>query len=152
MVDGKPINLSLWDTAGQEDYDRLRPLSYPQTDVFLATFSIVNRNSFINIKTKWYPEIVHHAPGVPIIIVGTKSDLRDNQELIKSLKMKGMDMVTIQEAKKLTEEIGAACYMECSAMTQEGLRSVFDEAVRCVISYRKMQRKSNTQGCGCSLM
>ena len=42
MVDGKPINLGLWDTAGQEDYDRLRPLSYPQTDVFLACFSIIS--------------------------------------------------------------------------------------------------------------
>ena len=52
MVDGKPISLGLWDTAGQEDYDRLRPLSYPQTDVFLICFSLVSRASFDNVKAK----------------------------------------------------------------------------------------------------
>lgn len=52
MVDGKPISLGLWDTAGQEDYDRLRPLSYPQTDVFLICFSIVSPPSFDNVKAK----------------------------------------------------------------------------------------------------
>ena len=57
MVDGKPINLGLWDTAGQEDYDRLRPLSYPQTDVFLLCYSIMSRASFANIKSKWFPEV-----------------------------------------------------------------------------------------------
>src|ERR1700760_1680102 len=52
MVDGKPISLGLWDTAGQEDYDRLRPLSYPQTDVFLICFSIVSPSSFDHVKAK----------------------------------------------------------------------------------------------------
>lgn len=52
MVDGKPISLGLWDTAGQEDYDRLRPLSYPQTDVFLICFSVVSPPSFDNVTSK----------------------------------------------------------------------------------------------------
>ena len=57
MVDGRPINLGLWDTAGQEDYDRLRPLSYPQTDVFLICFSVISPASYENVKAKWYPEV-----------------------------------------------------------------------------------------------
>ena len=52
MVDGNPISLGLWDTAGQEDYDRLRPLSYHQTDVFLICFSIVSPPSFDNVTSK----------------------------------------------------------------------------------------------------
>ena len=59
MVDGKPISLGLWDTAGQEDYDRLRPLSYPQTDVFLICFSIVSPPSFDNVRAKVRNQRVH---------------------------------------------------------------------------------------------
>ncbi|KAJ6243722.1 hypothetical protein M0813_22162 [Anaeramoeba flamelloides] len=57
MVDREPINLGLWDTAGQRDYDRLRPLSYPQTDIFLICFSLVSPSSFENVKDKWAKEI-----------------------------------------------------------------------------------------------
>jgi len=69
------LQFSYWDTAGQDDYDRLRPLSYPQTDVFLLTYDVTNPNSQRNIVNKWLPEIQHHCPNVPIIIVGTKADL-----------------------------------------------------------------------------
>ena len=88
MVDGKPINLGLWDTAGQEDYDRLRPLSYPQTDVFLICFSVVSPASYDNIKTKWHPEVSHHCPNTPAILVGLKMDLRDDPATIQALKSK----------------------------------------------------------------
>ena len=57
MVDGKPINLGLWDTASNEDYDRLRPLCYPQTDVFLMCYSVISQTSLENIRSKWMPEV-----------------------------------------------------------------------------------------------
>ena len=69
-VDGKKVPVDFWDTAGQEDYDRLRPLSYPQTDVFLICFSVVSPSSFENVTSKWYPEIKHHCPDAPILVVG----------------------------------------------------------------------------------
>ncbi len=88
MVDGRPVSLGLWDTAGQDDYDRLRPLSYPQTDVFLICFSLVSPASFENIKAKWNPEIAHHCPNTPKILIGTKLDLRDDHDSVSKLKEK----------------------------------------------------------------
>ncbi|KAH1167991.1 hypothetical protein KIL84_003474 [Mauremys mutica] len=67
-VDGKQVELALWDTAGQEDYDRLRPLSYPDTDVILMCFSIDSPDSLENIPEKWTPEVKHFCPNVPIIL------------------------------------------------------------------------------------
>lgn len=57
------------DTAGQPEYDRLRPMSYPQTDVFLVCFAISSADSFASILTKWKPELAHHAPTVPCVLV-----------------------------------------------------------------------------------
>ena len=79
IVKGKPICVSLWDTAGQEDYDRLRPLSYPQTDVFVVSFDVGNRISFQNVKAKWIPEVNHFGPTVPILLLATKKDLREGK-------------------------------------------------------------------------
>jgi len=144
MVDGKPINLGLWDTAGQEDYDRLRPLSYPQTDVFLVSFSIVSQPSFENVKNKWFPEISHHAPGTPMILVGTKIDLRDDPAALQKLSEKGASPISYEQGLRLAKEIGAAKYLECSALTQKGLKNVFDEAIRVVLSPPpKSKKKKN---------
>lgn len=60
-VDGRVISLNLWDTAGQEEYDRLRTLSYPQTNVFIICFSISSPASYENVKHKWHPEVRGHA-------------------------------------------------------------------------------------------
>jgi len=142
MVDGKPVNLGLWDTAGQEDYDRLRPLSYPQTDVFLICFSIISPHSFDNVKSKWWPEITHHCPGVPIILVGTKSDMRNDANMQSQLAQKGLRMVSVEEAQQRAREIGAVSYMECSALTQEGLKNVFDEAIRASLNKKAPKQDS----------
>jgi len=146
MVDGKPINLGLWDTAGQEDYDRLRPLSYPQTDVFLVCFSIISPSSFENVTAKWYPEISHHYPNVPIILVGTKLDLRDDKETIERLREKKMAPITYEQGLAKMKEINAVKYLECSALTQKGLKNVFDEAIRAVIS-PPITKKKKQSGC-----
>lgn len=106
-VDGAPVNLGLWDTAGQEDYDRLRPLSYPQTEVFLICFSLVNPASCENVKSKWISEIRHHAPDVPIILVGTKMDLRDDRATIDRLSQRGLTPVSYSEGLLLAKEIRA---------------------------------------------
>jgi len=147
MVDGKPINLGLWDTAGQEDYDRLRPLSYPQTDVFLVCFSVISNSSFENVKTKWVPEIQHHAPNVPILLVGTKSDLRKDDNTIKQLNSRQQSMVTIEAAQRMAKEIGAVNFLECSALTQEGLKQVFDDAIRAAMS-----KPTKAKGKKCNLL
>jgi len=135
MVDGKPINLGLWDTAGQEDYDRLRPLSYPQTDVFLVAFSLISRDSFENVKAKWYPELKCHCPGVPMILVGTKLDLRSDPNTVAKLRANATPTVpiTFEEGLDQSRTIGAIKYLECSALTQKGLKHVFDEAIRVVL-------------------
>ena len=75
-INGNKVELALWDTAGQEDYDRLRPLSYPDTDVILMCFSIDSPDSLQNIPEKWVPEVKHFCPNVPIVLVGNKKDLR----------------------------------------------------------------------------
>ena len=133
MVDGRPFNLGLWDTAGQEDYDRLRPLAYPRTDVFLICFSLVNPTSFKNIRTKWYPEVRHFCPNVQIILVGTQLDLRDDKETIEKLKEERLTPITYPQGLSMANDIGAVKYLECSALTQKGLKTVFDEAIRAVL-------------------
>ncbi|EGS22829.1 GTPase rac-like protein [Thermochaetoides thermophila DSM 1495] len=136
-VDGNPISLGLWDTAGQEDYDRLRPLSYPQTDVFLICFSLISPPSFDNVLAKWYPEISHHAPGTPIILVGTKLDKRDDAEEIRKLAEKKMAPITYKQGCERAAQINAYKYVECSALTQLGLKAVFDSAIRAVLDPQK---------------
>ena len=129
LIDGVPCTIGLWDTAGQEDYDRLRPLSYPETDVFLLCFSIDSPASFENIRAKWYPEVSHHCRKVPIVLVGLKLDLRDDKETVEKLRKIRLAPITYEQGVKMAKEIRAFKYVECSALTQEGLKNVFDTAL-----------------------
>merc|ERR1711907_31946 len=105
IVEGKEVKFSLWDTAGQEGYARIRTLSYPKTDIFLLCFSVVNHPSFVNVKDRWYVEIKHHCPNVPIILVGTKADLRNDESTLETLRKDGKSPITEEEANNMVKEL-----------------------------------------------
>ena len=130
IVDGHPINLGLWDTAGSDEYNTLRPLSYPGTDVFIICFSLVSPETYENVKKKWAPEVSHFNPKTPIVLVGTKLDMRSKPETIQSLKENGLEPIEESAGQRLCKEIGAYSYVECSALDQTNLPKVFEEAVK----------------------
>lgn len=145
IVDNRPINLGLWDTAGQEDYDRLRPLSYPQTDIFLIGFSLISPASFENVRLKWVPEIMHHCPSTPIILIGTKLDLREDKDTLSRLSEKKLLPISYEQGIAMAREIKAVKYLECSALTQKGLKDVFDESIRAVFSPQPRYKHRKTE-------
>lgn len=124
---GKIIELALWDTAGQEEYDRLRPLSYPDSDIIIVCFAVDNLVSLQNIKDTWFPEINHFCPGVPVLLVGTKSDL--NQLIDPDLPI------------QLATEISAIGYISCSAKTMYNVHTVFNFALNHFQKEREMEEQ-----------
>lgn len=135
------VALGLWDTAGAEDYDRLRPLSYPEADLIVLCFSIVSPSSTQSVSTRWMDELGQHASGVPILLVGTKTDLRGDSSVQRSLAARGEQVVQPGEGADLADAIGARAYRECSALTQDGLKAVFDTSIDLVLGrFRRIQR------------
>jgi small GTP-binding protein len=135
-IDDKPVHITLWDTAGQEEYTNIRPLSYPDTNVFLVCFSVEAQSSFDNIASKWLPELKKHEPDTPFVIVGTKCDIRDNPDIVAERAALGKPMKSSEAYRDLAAELGAAAYVECSAVTRVNLEALFDDAVR---TARKVQ-------------
>ncbi|KAL0478929.1 Ras-related protein [Acrasis kona] len=142
IVDGRTVNLGLWDTAGQEEYDRLRPLSYPGTNTFLLCFSLIERASYENVKQKWFPEVKHHSTGAGIILIGTKLDLRNDPDVTNKLKVRGEKPIEYKEGVDLATSINAIKFIECSAKTGEGLKNVFDEAIRAALFGKKKRKQA----------
>ena len=150
------VELALWDTAGQEDYDRLRPLSYPDTDVILMCFSVDSPDSLENIPEKWTPEVLilfiylcnlsilflffqvrHFSPNVPIILVGNKKDLRNDSQTVRELSKMKQEPVKNEQGRAMAEQIGAYAYLECSAKTKEV----------CLILWANLFLAFNTENC-----
>ncbi|ODV58286.1 Rho family small GTPase [Ascoidea rubescens DSM 1968] len=134
-VDGRKIELELWDTAGQEDYDRLRPLSYPDSNVILICYSIDLPDSLDNVQEKWVPEVSHYAPSVPIVLVGCKCDLRNDPKTIQRLKkIFNQSPISKQTGQSVANAIGAKDFVECSAKTGENVHYVFETATRAALA------------------
>ena len=179
MVDQKPFSLGLWDTACDEEYDRLRPLSYPQTDIFLLCYAVNDIKSFENIKDKWIVETQHHNKDTPFMVVGLKRDLRKMNEdlpllcvdertkqmivcryinnilsldvidiVLKYIPIASGPFVRFEDVLKMGESYGANDCMECSALTQENLKNVFDRAIEIAKNpKRKLLNKKNRNCC-----
>lgn len=130
LVDGYPVHLGLFDIGGQERYERIRTLAYHQTDVFLLCFSVADPDSFHNVQLKWIEEIRDYCPNVPIILVGTKHDLRSDPECVQKLTEERLCPIRFEQGVRLAKRLNMVEYIECSARTQYGLTNVFNQAAK----------------------
>ncbi|KAK0398729.1 hypothetical protein QR680_002726 [Steinernema hermaphroditum] len=135
-VNGKDIELTLWDTAGQEDYNRIRPFSYMDSDVVLLCFDVSRPITLENALMKWAGEIRYYCPKVPVILVANKMDIRHDEKVNTVGSIAGAEVA---------DKIGANHYVECSAKTGDGVAEVFDKAVRAALHKQKIK----TKWCSC---
>lgn len=134
-VDGIKVQLTLWDTAGQEEYERLRPFSYSKADIIIIGFAIDDPESLVNARNKWSEEVLRYCPEAPVVLCGLKRDLRTMENQHR--------MVTKEQAEQVARAIGAKKYMECSALTGENVDDVFEVATRTSL----LVNKQPGQGC-----
>mgnify|MGYP003366676732 CR=1 FL=1 len=146
-VDGKPVRLTLWDTAGQEEYERLRPLSYSKANIILIAFSLDSPDSLENAAVKWATEVKKYCSKAPIILVGLKKDLRppndgSDPDYRKKYVMK-------EDGERICQHIGAKKYIECSSLTGEAVDDVFEVATRASLV---VMSRPDTQDDGCCVI
>ncbi|XP_077354600.1 rho-related GTP-binding protein RhoF isoform X2 [Festucalex cinctus] len=139
LLRGKEVKLNVCDTAGQEDYDRLRPLSYQEAHLILLCFDVTNPTSFDNVTIKWHPEVKHFCRDVPVILIGCKTDLRKDKECSRRLKAVNQAPVTYMQGVSVQQRIDAELYLECSAKYQENVDDVFREAAKKALAFRRKQ-------------
>jgi len=150
-LDDKHIELSLWDTAGQEGFDRLRALSYADTHVIILCFSVDYRDSLENIEQKWMEEILDNCPDVQVCLVALKCDLRDNPQTPKSIQESGgQGPVTYEEGLQVAKNIQAVRYLECSALLDKGVKEVFQNAAS--VSLKAKGNKSRSRKFVCNIL
>jgi Rho family protein len=148
FVDNVHIELSLWDTAGQEEFDRLRSLSYDDTDLIMLCYSVDSKDSLENVESKWVGEIADNCPGVKLVLVALKCDLREQEneedgEGESSAPAAGEQprekrpTINYDQGLEVARRINAARYLECSAMRNRGVNEAFTEAARVALSVKK---------------
>ncbi|XP_018591269.1 rho-related GTP-binding protein RhoH [Scleropages formosus] len=134
FMDGVPISLGLWDTAGNDTFRQIRPMSYQQADIVLLCYSVANISSFASVRNKWIAEVRAHLPHVPVLVVATQTDQRE----MGSVRA---NCITSSEGKRLAHDIRAKGYMECSALSNRGIQQVFENAVRTAVNQAKKQTR-----------
>jgi len=137
-IQEKKIGLSIWDTAGQEEYKTIRVLSYNDVHCFILCFSVIDEVSYKNARDKWKPELTQYCPSSPILLVGTKQDLRGKPLPEQSDRYKELDY---EQGQLLQDAIQAEMYLECSAISKKGVKAVFDNAIMIAVKERKPPRR-----------
>eukprot|EP01084_Bolivina_argentea_P239709 402835_1 len=132
MINGQPslIALDLWDTAGQEEFDRLRHLAYREADIFLMCFSVVEHTSFMNLQSSWLPEVQHHSPDALIMLVGLKCDLKSDEKALNKLKQEGKEPVPQSNIDEYKSKCKAIAYIETSALKRTNIDLAFETAIK----------------------
>jgi small GTP-binding protein len=132
--------------SGHEEYYQLRLRCYPETHVIIICFSLVCPDSYDSVKIIWYRELTNYCPNTPIVLVGTKLDLREDRETVERLRdtcsTEGLSPINIADGMELQKSIGAAKYLECSSLTRTGLNTVFEEAARVGLTNCTTSKKS----------
>lgn len=150
---GTEFSLHLYDTSGRDDYDRLRPLSYQNVNLVLICYDVTCPSSFDNVLIKWYPEVHHFCSGVPIILVGCKSDLRKDKALARKLWSSGQNLITYIQGEETKRKINAELYLESSAKNRENVEDIFREATkRALAATRTEERTKRTTRQFCALL
>lgn len=134
----KSISLALWDTAGQEDYDTIRPLSYRETDLVLLCYTIENKKNLDNISSKWLMEIKNYCPKAGYFLIGLKEDLRFDENANSE------NLVSTEEGKKWAEKIKALDFIECSALTRKNVDLIFEKAARHISDSKERRPPAET--------
>ncbi|KAJ0013144.1 hypothetical protein NQD34_017478 [Periophthalmus magnuspinnatus] len=137
---GKEIRLNLYDTAGQDDYDRLRPLAYQEASVVLVCFDVTNPTSLENVLIKWFPEVKHFCRDTPLILIGCKTDLRKDKERARKLRALSLEPISYTQGEEACKQINAEVYLECSAKFQENVEDIFKEATKRALAFRRKQK------------
>lgn len=136
QVDGEPVRVELCDTAGKDELNPLRSLCYPGADVFMLCFSVVKPSSYLSACTRWAEEVKKQ--GVPVVLVGTQADCKNNPEVLQRLKKDAQVPVSPAHARELASRLNAP-YVETSAKTCCQLKEAFDMAI--TIGLRKHMRR-----------
>jgi small GTP-binding protein len=144
------VRLGIFDTAGQEDYDRLRPLSYVNTDVMIVSFSIGSPASLDNVVEKWCPEVEHFVKGAHILLAGLKSDAREGRKMTGKPRNLSEEPVTYTRGVEVAKEIGASAYVECSSLKYQGVEQLFQVAAELGLegsAWDRPERGSRSRRC-----
>ncbi|KAI1508700.1 Ras GTPase [Pyrenophora tritici-repentis] len=147
-IDNTHVELSLWDTAGQEEFDRLRSLSYDDTHAIMLCFSVDSPDSLENVETKWVGEIAENCPGVKLVLVALKCDLRKKEDDDADGQQPEKPCIDYNEGLRVAEKIKALRYLECSAMKNRGVNEAFTEAARVALQVKT----SKDQSGGCTIL